>query len=382
MLKHRSESVVERETPMTAQEARSSQDGGRAGFPSWFRMGPGTGSQWGVCESLMASSRACRYHDPEKMVMLAERAVSIAEDLDPDQYGPEMVADLQARSLAELANAHRVSDNLEAAERLMRRAIETSARGSQDPLLLARLMDLTASLLGAQRKLQEALALLDTVYVLYERHGDRQSSGRALISKGLYCGYNDDPETAIRLVCAGLQMIDPANDPKLVISAVHNLIAFLADSGRFKEARRLLRQSRNAYFAEGDRLALLKLHWLQGRIAIGLGQLRLAEKSFLWVKRELENAGLGYHVALVSIDLAIVWLRRGKTAATRRLIEETVSLFQARGIAREALAALLLLKESFAENDTSSIELLNAVREYLKKLETRPRSKRAYLRGF
>jgi tetratricopeptide (TPR) repeat protein len=353
-----------------------------AGLPSWYRVGVGMGAQsWGVCESLIASSRACRYHDPEKMVMLAERAVSVAEDLDPMQYGPEMVADMQARTLAELANAHRVSDNLEAAERTMRRAIEASSRGTQDPLLLARIMDLTASLLGSQRKFQEALSLVDTVYVLYERHGDRHNAGRALISKGLYCGYSNDPEQAVRLVSAGLSMIDPANDPKLVISAVHNLIAFLADSGRFREARRLLRQSRKAYFAEGDRLALLKLHWLQGRIAVGLGQLRLAEKSLRWVKRELEQAGLDYNAALVSLDLAVVWLRRGKTAATRRLIEEIVTLFQARGIAREALAALLLLKETFADNDSDSLDLLNAVREYLKRLETRPRFKRAYLRA-
>jgi tetratricopeptide (TPR) repeat protein len=341
------------------------------GMPSWYRSG---GQSWGVCESLIASSRACRYHDPEKMAMLAERAVSVAEELDPMQYGPEMVADMKARTLAELANAHRVGDNLEAAERVMRRAIELSAQGTQDPLLLARLMDLTASLLGAQRKFQEALALLDTVHILYERHGDRHNAGRALISKGVYCGCSNDPEQAIRLLSAGLAMIDPATDPKLVISAVHNLIGFLADSGRFRQARRLLRQSRQAYFAEGDRLNLLKLHWLQGRIGAGLGQFRLAEKSFLWVKREMEQAGLGYHAALVSLDLAMTWLRQGKTPKTRRLIEEIVAMFQSRGIAREALAALLLLKESFAA-DSCSLELLQSVREYLKRLETRPHRK-------
>ena len=77
---------------------------------------------------------------------------------------------------------------------------------------------------------------------------------------------------------AGLAMIDPATDPKLVISAVHNLIGFLADSGRFRQARRLLRQSRQAYFAEGDRLNLLKLHWLPGedrrRAAVSSGSRR------------------------------------------------------------------------------------------------------------
>ena len=89
------------------------------------------------------------------------------------------------------------------------------------------------------------------------------------------------------------------------------------------------------------------------------------------MKREIEQAGLGYHAALVSLDLAMTWLRQGKTPKTRRLIEEIVAMFQSRGIAREALAALLLLKESFAA-DSCSLELLQSVREYLKRLGRAP----------
>ena len=48
-----------------------------------------------------------------------------------------------------------------------------------------------------------------------------------------------------------------------------------------------------------------------------------------------------------------------------------MAIFRSRRIAREALAALLLLKEAL-EADRGSLELLQAVRSYLKRLETRP----------
>ncbi|HKH49846.1 MAG TPA: hypothetical protein VKM72_34770 [Thermoanaerobaculia bacterium] len=327
----------------------------------------GGAQKWGLCESLLARSQACRHHDPEQMVLLAERAAAIAADLDPFTYGPELTSDLRARCLAELGNAHRVADDIEGAERALRSATQESARGTQDPLLLARIMDLTASLRGAQRRFGEALELLDAVYRLYESHGDRHNAGRALISKGLYTGYDNDPEEAVRLLSAGLTLIHPASDSKLVISAVHNLITFLADCGRFREAQRLLRRARPAYDAEGDRLNLIKLRWLEGKIAAGLGRLGRAEQLLGQASQELEAAGLHYHAAVASLDLAAVWLSQGKTAETRALVEELVTTFRARRIAREALAALVLLRKAFdRDGGTEPLELLRAVSRYLK----------------
>ena len=326
---------------------------------------------WGLCETLLSRSQACRYQDPEQMVLLAERAVAVAEGLDPMEYGRELAADLRARSLAELANAYRVADDLEAAERMLRRASEWSARGTQDPLLLARIMRTAAAQRGAQRRFPEALALLDAAYTIYERHGDRFNAGGALISKGLYTGYGSDPEKAIQYLNAGLAMINPASDPKVILSAVHNLVNFLTDCGRFHEARRILRRSRKAYFATGDRLNLIKLRWVEGKIALGLGEHDVAEAAFRDAQARFEEAGLAYHAALVALDLTAVLLERGETAAARGLLEQTITIFRSRRIAREVLAALLLLQRSL-DADRSAFGALQTVRAYLKRLETRP----------
>lgn len=345
------------------QLSKTAQLASGLGEPSsWTRGGI---QRWGLCESLLTRSQACRYDAPERMVLLAERAVSVAEELDPMEYGPELTADLRARALAELANAYRVADDHESAERAMRSAVEWSARGTRDPLLLARIMDLLASLRGGQRRMGEALALLDAVYEIYESHGDRHNAGRALISKGVFIGCSSDAEQAVVLLSAGLAMIQPAADPKLILSAVHNLVGFLADCRQFRQAQRLLRLSRQVYFAEGDHVNLIKLRWLEARIEAGLGKLDRAEKAFLHVRQELEKAGLEYQAALASLDLAAVWLRQGKVFDTRCLVEELVATFRARRIAREALAALLLLRESFETEAGTQLKLLRAVSGFL-----------------
>ena len=63
-------------------------------------------------------------------------------------------------------------------------------------MFLAHLMDLTASLYSDQRRFDEARLLLDAVYAIYERAGDRHSAGRALISKGISANYAFDIEDA------------------------------------------------------------------------------------------------------------------------------------------------------------------------------------------
>ena len=332
---------------------------------------PNGSQNWGLCETLLARSEACRYQDPEQMILLAERAVAVAEGLDPMEYGRELAADLRARSFAELANAYRVADDLDGAERMLRRASDWSARGTQDPILLARIMRVAAALRGAQRRFPEALALLDAAYTIYERHGDRFNAGGTLISKGLYTGYSNDPEKAIQYLTSGLAMISPARDPKLVLSAVHNLVNFLTDCGRFHEARRILRRSKKAYFATGDRINLIKLRWVEGKIALGLGDREAAETAFRDAQARFAQAGLPYAAALVALDLTAVLLEKQETAAARELIEETVTILRSKRIAREILAALLLLQRSLA-TDRATLDVLQSVRTYLKRLESRP----------
>jgi hypothetical protein len=70
----------------------------------------------------------------------------------------------------------------------------------------------------------------------------------------------------------------------------------------------------------------------------------------------------------VSLDLAAIWLREGKVAEARGLVEQVIATFKALSIGREALAALLLLRDAFTHQGTA-LGMLRSLTECLKKIE-------------
>jgi tetratricopeptide (TPR) repeat protein len=320
------------------------------------------------CEALLEQCRSLRHSDPEGMVMTASLAVALAERLDASQNEPAELADLQARAWAELGNAHRVADELPTAEADLAHALDLSSRGTGDPILLARLMDLTASLYIDQRRFQEAHELLDCVYAIYLRMGDQHAAARALISKGVSAGYAFDSEEAVSLLEQGILQADASRDPKLILAAVHNLLWCLLDAGRVDEVGALLHQIRSLYTVHGERFDELRARWLEGRVAAGQDREEEAEQAFLHVREAFKEADLTYDAAIASLDLAALWLHQGRTRETRSLIDEMVGVFRARNIRREALGALLMLREA-VQKDQATTALLRSVAREFRRLE-------------
>ncbi|HEX2644104.1 MAG TPA: hypothetical protein VHU81_14010 [Thermoanaerobaculia bacterium] len=327
-----------------------------------------------VCEALFERCQSLRHENPMRMVELALLATGVARDADPAELGPDQIdqaVDLEARSWGELGNAYRVAEDLNRAENALSRAFELFEVGSGDPLLAARLFDLQASLLVSQRRFDSALTLLDSVQAIHRQHGDLHGAGRALISKGLYTGYSGEPREAIRLLQEGLSLVDADRDPNLALSAVHNMIFFQVDCGRFEEAQALLAENRWRYERDGARLNQVKHGWLGGLIRAGLGDVEGAEKALLEARQGFEEAGLSYHASVTSLDLATVWIRQGRASEARQVVEKAVEVFQALGIGREAMGALLLLRKAF-EMERATASLLQSVADYLRRLEHNP----------
>ncbi len=306
------------------------------------------------------------------MLLLARLAAGLAAGLDPACCGgPAAHADLQARALTELGNAYRIANDLGRAEAIFRRALALAARGSRDPLLLAELADRAASLFAARRRFTEAFQLHDAVHDIHRGLGDPHLAGRTLVSKGLHAGYAGYPEQALELLAAGLRQIDAGRDPGLFASAVHNLLLFTIDCGRYLAARRLLGDAWRLSGVYEEPLAALRLRGLEGRIAFGLGDLAGAERAFEEVRRGFLDHGLPYTGAIVSLDLLAVWLRQGRTAEIRGLVEELLATFRAFAIRREAIATLLVLRRAI-EREQASLGLLRSVAARLGRLERGP----------
>ncbi|HKH47607.1 MAG TPA: hypothetical protein VKM72_23365 [Thermoanaerobaculia bacterium] len=322
------------------------------------------------CHTLLERSRSLRQSDPEGMVLTAALAVTLAEHISEPEHaaGSAALADLQARAWAELGNSRRVADDLSGSEAALARAVECAGQGARDPRLLALLMDLTASLYVDQRRFAEAVRLLDCTHALYQTLGETQKAGRTLISKGIATGYALDSEKAVRLLGQGLALIDAERDPKLALAGVHSLLYFLVEGERLAEASRLLDLSRPLYAAHGGRLDKLKARWLEGLIAAGLGDEASAERALNEARTGFASAELPYDAALASLALAELWLRGGCPRKIKRLVNEMLAIFQARKIRREAIAALLMLRETL-EREGATVALLRSVASELARLE-------------
>lgn len=329
------------------------------------------GLGWPFVEGLLAESQEARFRDPERMRLLAFAATVSAQNLNQKRYAPGIIGDLCARAWAELANAYRLDHDFQAAEDALARAGTYLEQGTGDPLIMARLLDLEASLRSSQRRLPESLDLLEAVYRTYLQIGEKHLAGRALLSKGLNTAYDDRPQEAVRLLREGLTLIDPQRDPRLAAIGRYSLIHALVDCGEFRPAgQALLEGGLREAFAE-DPLNLAKLRWLEGKIHAGLGKLWRAEQVLSEVREGFLSLDQGYDAALVGLDVAAVWLQQGKTAEVRELAEEMLETFAALRIQREGLKAVHFFREA-CRREMATPALVQRIAGFLRRLEWQP----------
>jgi hypothetical protein len=56
---------------------------------------------------------------------------------------------------------------------------------------------------------------------------------------------------------------------------------------------------------------------------------------------------MGFHAALASLELALVWMRQGCYEEAEQMVLEVCDVFIALGLQREAFGAIMILKEAF-----------------------------------
>ena len=323
---------------------------------------------WAFCELVLDAARELGFQDPSRAVDLARLGVEIAGHLDAVFYGEARVNDLRARAWAGLGNAHRIRSDFRPAEEAFAKAERLLRKGTGDPLEKAHWLLLKSSLRGNQQRFREAFRLLDRVVAIGRKHTDGQLCGKALIMRGFLVGVANDPEAAIRYLAAGIRKVDPIFDPRLFMVAQHNLVLYLTESGHHQEALRLLESARPLYHQVGDQMGLLRLRWMEGKIATALGHFPAAEEILRGVRKELLERDLGFDAALLSLDLARIYAEQGRSAEMLRLAEEMIPMFQSRDIHREAFAALLVFQKA-AEMERVTLGLIRNVSNYLQ--ETR-----------
>jgi tetratricopeptide (TPR) repeat protein len=169
----------------------------------------------------------------------------------------------------------------------------------------------------------------------------------------------------LRCLRQGLAKIDLLEEPALFVAGRHNLIDFLNDFGKSSEALQALEDSRSLYAELGKPMHRVRLRWVEGKIARDLSRFDEAEIALSDARAAFVEHRLGFDAALVSLDLAVTYLRQGKTAAVKSLASEMIPIFEAHDIHAEAIAALLLFCRA-AESDELTVTWLDRLSTYLR----------------
>lgn len=296
-----------------------------------------------LIDLVLDRSFALRYDNPDEMVALAETARLFAESLKIRRYGRKVKADLCAKAWAALANAYRVADDFIASEAAFGRARAWAEEGTGNPSLAAYINWRLTALLREQRRFEEAAELLGQLEEYYRGERDEEELVGTLLSRAMVYEEENEPARAVGRVVQALELMSWYSPLRL--HAYNALVDNLVGAGLYPLARTLLKRTRRIYRRAG-KLTLYRLCWLEGRIAFGLGEDRVAEGKFNTARLAFINVGKNYDAARVGLDLALLLVRQERRQETSWLIGDMLQNFRAQRIGREVIASLALLKRS------------------------------------
>jgi tetratricopeptide (TPR) repeat protein len=303
---------------------------------------------WNVelCNALILRSHEARFSSMATMRHQAQLAVLVSEGLstEPSELGE--AADCRARAWTAFGNALRVSGDLNGAEGALATAqVQVRGNDRQRPLL-AHILSHFASLRLDQRRFEDSLELIQQAIQIWQQLGNSRELARMLVKQAIVTGESGQPRAAVKILLDAGHLIDSETEPKLALVLMQSIIRFYIDGGQAERALRLFVEARPLYEKEADPLIRIKALWLEGQIMSAERHLEPALKQLSEVREGYLALGNGYEAAIVSLDLAAVLAKLGRFTEMRTLARETVREMKARGVHREAIAALILLQQA------------------------------------
>lgn len=316
---------------------------------------------WSLASRLLEACRARWSDEPAEAEELAMLALEVCTRL-PDVASPspgspvheELRADLAARCWAYVGNCRRIRADLQDATRAFEEARQCLARGTGDAAERARVLDLEASLLRARRRFEPSERMLEEAVRLYRSIGDERGEARALVKLAITLGAIDEVRRAVEAGRRALELIDGEAEPLLCLSATFNLLLDLYELGGEGELDGQLEKASRLIARHGSESHRRRLRWFRGMVARDRGQWEEAERLLREVRQEYVDAGFPYEAGSVSLDLAVLCLEQGRMEETRQLAREMLPIFESRDVQREALATLMLFRESVLADEMTA----------------------------
>jgi len=309
-----------------------------------------------LCMKLCDESTEAASRDLETAAVLARLAAEAAEEVEPEGLRIRVTGVAAAYG----SNVQRVTGELLAAETSFAEAKRHWDAGSDPDGVLdpGRILDLEGSLRRDQRRFDDALACLDEAVKV------GWSPERSLINKGFTLEVMGEYERAVETLLQATPLVEAQSDQRLQNILRFNLAVNYCHTHRYREAAELVKVARPLATETGDDLALIRMTWLDGRIAAGLSRPQEALALLAEARREFARRNMAADAALALLEEAALLLDQGRTAEVKELAQELAAVLKSKGVHREALAALQLFQEA-AEREAATAELARRVLGYL-----------------
>jgi hypothetical protein len=320
---------------------------------------------WTLAEQACAASVRRAAHSAGEALELAALALSIAERVPGEERWRWR---LLGYCWAHIANARRVANDFAGADEAFVRAWDLWRAGADTgPERLAewQLFSLEASLRRDQLRFSAALESLDQARAA--SRNDQVATARILLKRGNILEQMGNSEGALAALREAAPFVEASGDPRLNFGLRFDTANNLALLSRYAEAAELMPQVREWTLQQANDLDLIRMVWLESRVAAGTGRAQEAAAGLEQVRDYFTDHELAYDAALSSLDLAVLWLSAGRTGEVQELAVAMGWIFKAQGIDREALAALKLFCDA-ARQESATVELARQVAAEIEKL--------------
>jgi tetratricopeptide (TPR) repeat protein len=169
-----------------------------------------------------------------------------------------------------------------------------------------------------------------------------------------------DLQNALTTLAEAAPLVEASGDPRQLFTLRFKTANHLRHLERYGEAADLLVQVRELAVLQANKVDMIRVGWLTAKVAAGLWRTEEAVAGLEQVSQAFTDREMPYDSALSSLDLAVLWLDAGRMAEVKELAVAMGWIFKAKGIDREALAALKLFCDA-ARHESATVELTRGV---------------------
>lgn len=286
--------------------------------------------------------------------------------------GVESRPEVLVRILAHRGNSLRAIGRLNDAAADLHKARKTLDTAKVTDLSVAAELDsLEASLRKDRRELQEAERLLLRAILLYGMLGETILRARTEVQ--LSPVYYDQGKVAEAIQVAGnaAEALSIEDNSVLYLLARFNLARGLEAHGEPVQAQVVLDDEAALQGEYLDPQMKLRVTWLRGKIDLALGRPDEAVEKLEAARKGFIEVGIGYDVAMVSLELALLLLDRGETARVKQIAQEAFQVFSSQAVHREAFSSLKLFRDA-AVAETLTAATVQKLKAHLRKVGALP----------